>query len=129
MTRAGAVARTNRTMPPGRPTIAPARRPPGSAALTPAPAPPAAPGIPTPPAPPARPGTPRPPRLDEIMRDQTRKLGGVLGGKKGAGRGPGSGGNGGGSGGGFQPDMKSAGVGVGLIAGIVFVIWMGTGFF
>lgn len=32
-------------------------------------------------------------------------------------------------GGGFQPDMKSAGVGVGLIAGIVFVIWMGTGFF
>ncbi len=32
-------------------------------------------------------------------------------------------------GGGFQPDMKSAGVGVGLITGIIFVIWMGTGFF
>src|SRR6218665_333479 len=67
-----------------------------------------------------RPGTPgrsgntQPPALDEIMRDLTRRLGGLFGGKNGAGRGPGSGGNGGGSGGGFQPDMKSAGVGVGL---------------
>ncbi|KAB7616423.1 FtsH protease activity modulator HflK [Verminephrobacter eiseniae] len=78
---------------------------------------------------PGRSGNTQPPDLDEIMRDLNRKLGGLFGGKNGAGRGPGSGGNGGGSGGGFQPDMKSAGVGVGLIAGIVFVIWMGTGFF
>lgn len=68
----------------------------------------------------------QPPDLDELWRDLNRKLGGLFGGKNGGSRGPG---NGGGSGGGFQPDMKSAGVGVGLIAGIVFVIWMGTGFF
>ncbi|CAN7318302.1 FtsH protease activity modulator HflK [Acidovorax sp. LjRoot74] len=68
----------------------------------------------------------QPPDLDELWRDLNRKLGGLFGGKNGGSRGPG---NGGGTGGGFQPDMKSAGVGVGLIAGIVFVIWMGTGFF
>lgn len=68
----------------------------------------------------------QPPDLDELWRDLNRKLGGLFGGKNGGSRGPG---NGGGAGGGFQPDMKSAGVGVGLIAGIVFVIWMGTGFF
>lgn len=74
-----------------------------------------------------RPGSgQQPPDLDELWRDLNRKLGGLFGGKGGGSRGPG---NGGGSGGGFQPDMKSAGVGVGLIAGIVFVIWMGTGFF
>ncbi|WP_298207802.1 FtsH protease activity modulator HflK [Acidovorax sp.] len=67
----------------------------------------------------------QPPDLDELWRDLNRKLGGLFGGKNGGGRGTGNGG----SGGGFQPDMKSAGVGVGLIAGIVFVIWMGTGFF
>ena len=86
-----------------------------------------------PPAPPAgprggdqRPGNSgQPPDLDELWRDLNRKLGGLFGGKNGGGRAPG----GGNSGGGFQPDMKSAGIGVGLIVGIVFVIWMGTGFF
>ena len=34
-----------------------------------------------------------------------------------------------GGGGGFQPDMKSAGIGAGLIAGVVALIWLGTGFF
>lgn len=67
----------------------------------------------------------QPPDLDELWRDLNRKLSGLFGGKNGGGRGPGNGA----PGGGFQPDMKSAGVGVGLIAGIVFVIWMGTGFF
>lgn len=68
----------------------------------------------------------QPPDLDELWRDLNRKLGGLFGSKNGSGgRGPG---NGGGTGG-FQPDMKSTGIGVGLIAGIVFVIWMGTGFF
>ena len=71
-------------------------------------------------------GNGQPPDLDELWRDLNRKLGGLFGGKNGGGRGPGSGG---GQGGGFQPDMKNAGVGVGLIAGIAFVIWMGTGFF
>ncbi len=70
-------------------------------------------------------GNGQPPDLDELWRDLNRKLGGLFGGKGGGGRGAGGSGNGS-----FQPpDMKSAGVGVGLIAGIVFVIWMGTGFF
>ncbi|UCV00764.1 FtsH protease activity modulator HflK [Acidovorax radicis] len=67
----------------------------------------------------------QPPDLDELWRDLNRKLGGLFGGKNGGDRRP----DGGGSGGGFQPDMKSAGVGVGVIAGIAFLIWMGTGFF
>jgi membrane protease subunit HflK len=69
-----------------------------------------------------------PPDLDELWRDFNHKLGGLLGGKKSAGRG-GQGGNSGGSGGGFQPDMKSAGIGAGLIAAVVVLIWLGTGFF
>ena len=73
-----------------------------------------------------------PPDLDELWRDFNRKLGGLLGGVKKPGRGaPFGGGAGGGKGpgGGFQPDMKSAGIGVGLIAGVVLLIWLGTGFF
>jgi membrane protease subunit HflK len=70
-----------------------------------------------------------PPDLDELWRDFNRKLGGLFGGgKKGGGQGSNWGGAGGG-GGGFQPDMKSAGIGVGLIAGVVALIWLGTGFF
>ncbi len=66
----------------------------------------------------------QPPDLDELWRDLNRKLAGLFGNKSGGSRGPG-----GGNGGGFQPDMKNAGMGIGLIAGIVFVIWMGTGIF
>jgi len=63
-----------------------------------------------------------PPDLDELWRDFNRKLGGLFGGRRG--------GNGGyGGGGDFQPDLKSAGVGAGLIAIVVVVIWMGTGIF
>lgn len=65
-----------------------------------------------------------PPDLDELWRDFNRKLGGLFGGK----RGRGGGGYGGGNGN-LQPDMKSAGVGAALIAGIVVLIWLGTGFF
>jgi membrane protease subunit HflK len=72
-----------------------------------------------------------PPDLDELWRDFNRKLSGLFSGVKNGGRGNNSGGSGGnnGSGGGFQPDMKSAGIGVGLIAGVVALIWLGTGFF
>ena len=72
-----------------------------------------------------------PPDLDELWRDFNNKLGGLFGGIKNAGRGISGGGSGGGngSGGGFQPDMKSAGIGVGLIVGVVLLIWLGTGFF
>ncbi|MGC1172868.1 FtsH protease activity modulator HflK [Polaromonas sp.] len=74
-----------------------------------------------------------PPDLDELWRDFNRKLGGLFGGKNAGQRGRGNGGLGGGGGnggpGGFQPDMKSAGIGVGLIAGVAVLIWLGTGFF
>ena len=74
-----------------------------------------------------------PPDLDELWRDFNRKLGGLFGGNKNGGQRPrntggGSGGSGGG-GGGFQPDMKSAGIGAGLIAAVAVLIWLGTGFF
>ena len=68
-----------------------------------------------------------PPDLDELWRDFNRKLGGLFGGK---GRRPDNNGGGfGGGGGNFQPDMKSAGIGAGLVAGVVVLIWLGTGFF
>ena len=76
-------------------------------------------------------GTPSgPPDLDELWKDFNRKLGGLFGGgsRRGGGNG-GAGGSGSPGSGGFQPDMKSAGVGLGLIAGVVVLIWMGTGFF
>jgi len=71
-----------------------------------------------------------PPDLDELWRDFNRKLGGLFGGGKNGGkRGGFGGGNNNGGGGGFQPDMKSAGIGGGLIAAVVVLIWLGTGFF
>ena len=76
---------------------------------------------------PNRGGNQGPPDLDELWRDFNRKLGGFFGGDKNTGRGTTGGGSG--SGGGFQPDMKNAGIGVGLIAGVVLLIWLGTGFF
>ncbi|EHR71770.1 HflK protein [Burkholderiales bacterium JOSHI_001] len=66
-----------------------------------------------------------PPDLDELWRDFNRKLSGLFAGKGGkgdAGRGddvppPG------------EPDMRSAGLGAGLIAFVVAVVWAGSGFF
>ncbi|MFA5681808.1 MAG: FtsH protease activity modulator HflK, partial [Hydrogenophaga sp.] len=58
----------------------------------------------------------------ELWRDFNRKLGGLFGG----------GGQGGGRQGGtpgFNPSPKSTGIGVGLIAGVAALIWLGTGFF
>ena len=77
---------------------------------------------------PRRNPTQGPPDLDELWRDFNRKLGGLFGNTKPGGRGTPPGG-GSGSGGGFQPDMKSAGIGVGLVAGVALLIWLGTGFF
>jgi modulator of FtsH protease HflK len=77
-------------------------------------------------------GNQGPPDLDELWRDFNKKLGGLFGGAKIGNRpaGMGNGGSGGGgNGGGFQPDMKSAGIGAGLIAAVVVLIWLGTGFF
>ncbi|MEY4883415.1 MAG: hypothetical protein RIS34_1269 [Pseudomonadota bacterium] len=69
-----------------------------------------------------------PPDLDELWRDFNRKLTGLFGAPKTGGR-SNSGGSNGGNGGGFQPDMKSAGIGGGLIVAVVLLIWLGTGFF
>ena len=72
-----------------------------------------------------------PPDLDELWRDFNRKLGGLFGGKGGGKapqRGNGSG-DGGGGGGSFQPDMKSAGIGLSLIAGVAALVWAGSGVF
>ena len=69
-----------------------------------------------------------PPDLDELWRDFNRKLSGLFGGKGGGTpRGPGPGDNGGGPN--FQPDMKSAGIGAVLVAGVVALIWLGSGLF
>lgn len=70
-----------------------------------------------------------PPDLDELWRDFNRKLGGLFGGRQGGSRGSGSGGGDDGGGNNFQPDMKSAGIGVSLIAGVVALIWLGSGIF
>ncbi len=69
-----------------------------------------------------------PPDLDELWRDFNRKLSGLFGGKPPTPGRPG-GGDGGGGGPSFQPDMKSAGIGAGLIGGVAVLIWLGSGFF
>jgi len=69
-----------------------------------------------------------PPDLDELWRDFNRKLSGLFGG-----RGGGGGSNGrndsGPSGSSTPPDMRGAGIGAVLIAGVAVLIWLGTGFF
>ncbi|MBI2772281.1 MAG: FtsH protease activity modulator HflK [Burkholderiales bacterium] len=70
-----------------------------------------------------------PPDLDELWRDFNRKLGGLFGGKGRRTEGGGGNGFGGGNGGGFQPDMRSAGIGALVVAVVVVLIWLGTGFF
>jgi membrane protease subunit HflK len=67
-----------------------------------------------------------PPDLDELWRDLNRKLGGFFGGKGGGNR-PNGGSSGGGNG--YRPDMKNAGFGLGLVAAVAILIWLGTGFF
>ena len=62
-----------------------------------------------------------PPDLQEMWNDFTRKLSSFFGGKKG-----GDPGNGGG---GFQPDARSAGMGVALVAAIVVMVWLFSGSF
>lgn len=62
-----------------------------------------------------------PPDLDELWRDFNRKLSGLFAGKGGGQRPEG--------GPPLPPDMKGAGIGVGLIAGVVALIWLGSGFF
>ncbi len=65
-----------------------------------------------------------PPDLDELWRDFNKKLSGMFSGKPGAPRPPGSG-----DGGGVPPDLKGAGIGAGLIVGVIALLWLGSGFF
>jgi modulator of FtsH protease HflK len=64
-----------------------------------------------------------PPDLDELWRDFNRRLGGLFGTKGGGRREEPEGGPP------FQPDMKSAGIGMGLIVLVVVLVWAGSGFF
>lgn len=65
-----------------------------------------------------------PPDLDELWRDFNRKLSGLF-----SGQGGGGDNNSGGSGGGFTPDPTGAGIGAGLVVGLVALVWLGSGFF
>ena len=65
-----------------------------------------------------------PPDLDELWRDFNRRLGGLFGSKGSQRRTDPEGG-----GPQYQPDMKSAGIGVSLIALVVVLVWAGSGFF
>jgi membrane protease subunit HflK len=73
-----------------------------------------------------------PPDLDELWRDFNRKLSGLFGGK--GGRQPRGGGDAGGPGGPggeppFRADARSAGIGAGVIGGVVLLVWLGSGVF
>ncbi|WP_334187701.1 FtsH protease activity modulator HflK [Noviherbaspirillum sp.] len=61
-----------------------------------------------------------PPDLDQLWRDFNQRLNRLFG-NKGGGRG--------GDGGGFTPDMKGAGIGIGLVSAIIAFLWLVSGFF
>jgi membrane protease subunit HflK len=65
-----------------------------------------------------------PPDLDQLWRDFNQRLGSLFGNRRSGG------GNGGDSGGsGFRPDMRGAGLGAAVVAGIVAFLWLVSGFF
>ncbi|WP_188395260.1 FtsH protease activity modulator HflK [Oxalicibacterium flavum] len=74
-----------------------------------------------------------PPDLDQLWRDFNQRLGGLFGNRKGRNGNNGGGNNnndgGGGGGTGFKPDMRGAGIGAAVIAGIVAFLWLVSGFF
>src|SRR5690606_24890573 len=71
-----------------------------------------------------------PPDLDQLWRDFNQRLGGLFGNRKGRNNGGGNNNNdGGGGGSGFKPDMRGAGIGAAVIAGIVAFLWLVSGFF
>jgi membrane protease subunit HflK len=61
-----------------------------------------------------------PPDLDELWKDLNRKLSNIFSGR---------GGDSGGPGGNLTPDANGAGIGIGLIAALIVLIWLGSGFF
>ncbi|MBP8305704.1 MAG: FtsH protease activity modulator HflK, partial [Burkholderiaceae bacterium] len=67
-----------------------------------------------------RPSSDGPPDLDELWRDFNRKLNGLF--RKGGGSGPPSGGSDG-------PGLKGAGTGIGVLAIVAILLWLGSGFY
>lgn len=63
-----------------------------------------------------------PPDLDELWRDFNRKLSGVFSGRDGGGQDQGPGGS-------MSPDPRSAGIGIGVVVGLVVLVWAGSGIF
>ena len=70
-----------------------------------------------------------PPDLDELWKDFNRKLTGLFGGKGGGQRPNRNDSKPPDTGPPFKPNMKSAGIGAGLIAGVVALVWLGSGVF
>lgn len=68
-----------------------------------------------------------PPDLDELWRDFNRRLNGLFG--KGGGQGEPPDRRSGRNGGGGPPSLRGAGTGLGLIAGIGLLLWLGSGFY
>lgn len=68
-----------------------------------------------------------PPDLDELWRDFNRRLGGLFGKKPSGPRG--GGGAGGGNDGRFSPSPRGAGIGAGVVVGVVALLWLASGFF
>jgi membrane protease subunit HflK len=78
--------------------------------------------------PPQRPGgNDGPPDLDELWRDFNRRLNRLFGRGGGGGNEPPR--NAGGAGGGRGPTLRGAGTGLGLLAGVGFLLWLGSGFY
>ncbi|TAK98241.1 MAG: FtsH protease activity modulator HflK [Aquabacterium sp.] len=63
-----------------------------------------------------------PPDLDELWRDLNRKLSGIFAGRNGGGGDNGPGGS-------MTPDPTGAGIGVGVVLGLIALVWLGSGFF
>jgi membrane protease subunit HflK len=72
--------------------------------------------------PPQRPNS-GPPDLEELWRDFNQKLGRLLGGKR-----PGHGGPGGPTEP-RMPGLKGSGIGAGIVAGVLVLLWLASGFF
>jgi membrane protease subunit HflK len=72
-----------------------------------------------------------PPDLDEVVRKLQEKLGGLFGSKPGrGGSGGGNGSNGGGDAGGGLPHLPKGGsIGIGVIVGVLAVIWLASGIY
>jgi membrane protease subunit HflK len=64
-----------------------------------------------------------PPDLDQLWRDFNNRINRLFG------RRSGGGGGGNNNGGGFKPDMRGAGLGLGVVAFIVAFLWLVSGFF